>query len=205
MYILGFLLIFIGLSLLLYTLVIYITNHPKTKKEGELFTESKDSTEVPLKEIHKNFVAQQTQNSSEIQEKKTELPREKQITTLEKPKKTSKQIELELFITGYLYFDSTGKTFILIEKKEKAPSEVLSHLVRLGNAALEWFENKFVISYAETHINLPIKELQEVRFVEECAIFIPKEKNAYYYFFSKQIHELKELMSKLSEIYKSSV
>ncbi len=194
-------------------------NDSKTKKQqNEDLNETpiiSKASEPPKNQLQQTHQKQQTETNNDVsnqqtrdiaydtQKEKKEPPKDKKSPNLEKQIRT--HLNLELFITGYLYFDTSGKTFILLEKKEKTPSEVLSYMIRLGNASLEWSENQFVLSYAENQISLPLKELKEVRFLEDCAIFIQKQNNTYYYFFSRQINELKEFMSKLLEIYKSSV
>ncbi|MFN3604614.1 MAG: hypothetical protein ACK4UJ_07885 [Leptonema sp. (in: bacteria)] len=192
----------------------YLSNSSKkeTKTEDSITTSTKKNEDSV--QLHSNLDDTQLEQkqkkealSENIEEPKKEVASKfsEKKEAKDKERKIFQKTSLELFITGYLYYDSTGNTFILLEKKEKAPSEVLSHLIRKGNATLEWSENKFVISYAESQIFLDLKELQEIRFIEDCAIFIPVQKKPYYYFFSKQNRELKKFMSDLTLMYKSSI
>lgn len=230
MYIIGFIFIFIGLSLLLYTIIIFFTNQAQNKKiEEKINNQNLSSDKSDLKKDSSSIQSVTNSNSfsktstslglSSIQlnpiqrQKKTELEKGKATenfvnsTNEEVISKshfeTQNQIKdnlknLDLLITGYFYYDTTGTTDLLLEKQEKTPSEILSNLIRLGNATLEWSLDKFIFNFSENQILLNLKDLKEVRFIEDCAIFIPIQKKPYYYFFSKQIQELKNFLSNLT-------
>ncbi len=229
MYILGFLFLFIGLSLLLYTILLLINKKP----EKESFQETKNietqNQELnPKKEIDvikiptnqnieiqsaikestkpKNIELTKPKVSS-LQSKKIQSPNFFKSTQLSTSKqewennvKKTQEPNLDLFLTGYLYYDPSRSTYILIEKRDRTSSEYLSNLTRLGNATLEWKTNTFIINYDENKIHLNYENLQEIRFCEECAIFIPKKNNEpYYYFFSNQTEELKQFLKEISQ------
>lgn len=229
MYILGFLFIFIGLSLLLYTILLLI--NPKPEKESfkeSINLETQNQELKPKKDIdviniptNQNIEIQPAIEEStkpeniELTKQKTSTLQSKKIqaSNFSKPTQpsTSKQQgdnnvkkiqepNLDLFLTGYLYYDPTRSTYILIEKRDRTSSEYLSNLIRLGNATIEWKVNTFIINYDENKIYLNYENLQEIRFSDECAIFIPKKNNEpYYYFFSNQTEELKQFLKELSQ------
>ena len=231
MYILGFLFLFIGLSLLLYTILLLFNPKPEPKKESykekknleTLNQELKPKKEIDEIEIPTNQnIEIQPAFEESIKPENIELTKPK-VSTLQSNKiqspnlfkptqsSTSKQEwdnnekkiqepNLDLFLTGYLYYDPSRSTYILIEKRDRTSSEYLSNLIRLGNATIEWKTNTFILNYDENKIYLNYENLQEIRFSEECAIFIPKKNNEpYYYFFSTQTKELKEFLKELSQ------
>jgi hypothetical protein len=228
MYILGFLFLFIGLSLLLYTILLLI--NPKPEKESfkeSINLETQNQELNPKKEI--DVINIPTNQNIEIQPaiEESTKPENIELTKPKAPTLHSKKIQtqnsskptqpstskqqwdnikkiqesnLDLFLTGYLYYDHTRSTYILIEKRDRTSSEYLSNLIRLGNATIEWKVNTFIINYDENKIYLNYENLQEIRFSEECAIFIPKKNNEpYYYFFSNQTEELKQFLKELSQ------
>lgn len=214
MYIIGFIFIFIGLSLLLYTIIIFFTNQAQNKKiEDKISNQSTPKEKFDLKNdspsVQSNIQVKQNQKNTDF-EKETTIKNSINFTNKEIKSKDlletqnqslEKVKNMELLITGYLYYDNTGTTDLLLEKQEKTPSEILSNLIRLGNATLEWSINKFIFNFPENQILLNLKDLKEVRFIEDCAIFIPIQKKPYYYFFSKQIQELKNFLSNLTIKY----
>lgn len=240
MYILGFLFLFIGLSLLLYSILILLFSKETAKGEKKNILQSfpkknqtsSESTNIPpsiemepapsssnhdsktFQEESFQFTPKSEQENKDLQMKKEVLSTKfKHIKSPLKSKNIKKEYrdfesqnlqkhnieDLELYLTGYLYCDPAHTSYTLLEKKDRTPSENLSHLTRLGNAILEWNKNRFILSYDEKQISLFYYNLKEIRFTEECAIFITKEPGEPYYFFlSNHINVLKSFLLKLS-------
>ncbi len=242
MYILGFLFLFLGISLLLYSLLLlFFSKNQQTneiKKNIVEPTQKEDTSSQNDLNIQPNNQSQtlsSMQNESQSFHKeslksqetstettKNELTNKETPLTFRKlddiksqikqkiikkdfqdiPQEKSTQLiskDLELFITGYLYFDPAHTSYMLLEKKDKTPGDNLSNLQRLGNAALEWNKNSFILNYDEKQIGLMYQNLKEIRFMEDCAVFISKNpEDPYYFFLSKQINELKSFLHKLS-------
>lgn len=243
MYILGFLFLFLGISLLLYSLLVlffsknqqpYENNKHTVEPSHKEDTSSQIKVSTQLKTEDQPLSSSQNESQSfesesTIAEKKFLITNNDQSkSTKEMPSTTSKlqdiksQIkqkitkkdfqdipqekstqlinkDLELFITGYLYCDPAHTSYIILEKKDKTPGDNLSNLTRLGNASLEWNQNSFILNYDEKQINLIYYNLKEIRFMEDCAVFISKNpEDPYYFFLSKQINDLKSFLHQLS-------
>jgi hypothetical protein len=207
MYILGFIFLFIGLSLLLYTILLIIHFFWDNSKKKEILEAKKDKPTIEnfsQKMIEDPILPknkEQVQNDYiEEKEKKESLIHQNQKTksNIHKPTTVQKELKekfLDLYLTGYLYYDPTKSTYILFEKFDKTPSDYLSNLNRLGNATIEWKNDGFIINYDENTIYLKYQNLKEIRFSDECAAFISKNNTEpYYYFFSNQILQLKNFL-----------
>lgn len=106
---------------------------------------------------------------------------------------------LDIFLAGYLYYDTSHSTEILLEKLERTPTDYLSHLKRIGNCVLEWKDQEFIFSYDENKIHLSLKNIKEVRFFDFCAAFLTNRRETpFYYFFSRDVAELKKFLQALA-------
>ncbi len=243
MYILGFLLLFLGVFLLLYSILVLFFSKNQTHQEKKHIPDStskedqslnvhikseplfvpqaqaskdKESQSPKIETIspetnsptEKNGLKPPQETSAksvildEIKSKlKTKIPQKKFQEVTQETKSQFLKADLELFLTGYLYCDPAHTSYVVLEKKDKTPSDSLSNLIRLGNATLEWNKDKFILNYVEKQIDLMFYNIKEIRFTDECAVFISKTpEEPYYYFLSKQIDQLKAFLHQLSKV-----
>ncbi|MCS7206123.1 MAG: hypothetical protein NZ853_10545 [Leptospiraceae bacterium] len=175
-----------------------IENHKSkitpTSEESNLLPISEQQAPIQLNPTNKEALSEIPKEP----EKPIEKPKEE---TPQNPLSSSKinLKDLDIFLTGYLYYDPSQSSEIILEKFDKTPTDYLTHLIRLGNCTLEWKEYEFIFNYDEDKIILPIDLIKEIRFGELGAIFLTKKKDIPYYFFlSKQIYELKDFLKKIA-------
>ncbi len=246
MYLLGFIFLFIGLSLFLYTILKFIyyknqisSNHNQQtqkeqkkeniinnvhvhnldidKEESSYIREDSISKTIPEKATinHKTSIKNKNnlENNTQLVRNQAEIKKENfskddsknhkysKVNTKDNAYLESNSIvkNLYIYIVGYLYYDPTRTTHILLKKFDSISGEYLSNIIRLGNATLEWENDQFIINYDVNKIYLNFKDLSEIRFLDDCAVFISHNTNIpYYYFFSSTISELKKFLNILS-------
>jgi len=194
MYLLGFILIFAGLSLLLYYFVqryIGVTTNRNDKSY-------KTQADLPVVKATSRAAISSPDQSTDI-----DVVQSAESVVFEQPIKRSrpqpanrpKPARPILYATGYLYTDATHNA-TLLEHPDQAEATLTAQMKRLGPAIVRFRNQAFHFDHGNGLLSLPELQMKEIRFSDGAAIFVPKQPNLpTVYFFTVETQTIRDFLS----------
>lgn len=204
MYILGFILIFVGLALMLYYFVLRFAGttvpaSPHTEKasqSGAAFPAAPTDSVTAQPEL-----ALQPEASSPLEtypKMEASHRRKASRNVNRRPASINAAPEKELYATGFLYTDAAGNT-VLLEHPERVEGELTASMKRLGPATLRFRRNSYYFDHGDGLLVIPEDRMREVRFSDGGAVFVPGSSDLpLVYFFTVDTQAIREFLSSRS-------
>ncbi len=205
MYVLGFVLIFIGLALMLYFFVLRFADRSSSRGAAA------PSASPPLVKAEPSYPVEQAPPA--VAEATTVVqpaaPAGRTEPVQAEPEKTETRTpaaaepqptgELkELYTTGYLYTDAAHST-VLLDSPEKVEAESTGHMKRLGPASLRFRHEAYCFDHGDGTLVLPESRMREIRFSDGGAVFVPQGSDLpLAYFFTVETQAIREFLSSRS-------
>jgi len=209
MYILGFILIFAGLALMLYYFVLRFAGAP-TVSTSPVEPMAARSAAVPdaspvtvTAQPVREFAASSEDDDAPIvshpkKQKEAPAPQPPAPTERETVRVVDTSPAIELYATGYLYTDASGK-MALLEHPERIEGELTASMKRLGPATLRFRKDAYYFDHGDGLLVIPERKMREVRFSDGGTVFVPGSSDLpLVYFFTVDTQTIREFLSSRS-------
>lgn len=223
MYIVGFLLIFAGVSIFLYYLVQRLAGSSRPYTPGgepiveatsirfpePLFDVPTSPAEAPTGATQTSVTvmpivpAEPAAPATPGMSSMPSAPSSTPVSAAPSPSSGTRLAEQtpapDLFIAGYLYIDAQKSSVAYLDRPQQSPAESTASMQRMGQATLRWWNGSFQIDHGSGVLVLPETRLKEIRFTPGGAVFVPSVADLpAAYFFTVEAQAIREFLSQRS-------